>query len=145
MNIDLHCNIKLYMKQIFPLNYFQQSIAEATDAGLDAIAMTEHFNTNHYYDIYKQLNEHYPYTKQHYYDINGFKVFPGMEIDVAGGGHILVIGERDNILMLRHMLSPHEEKHSLDRKSTRLNSSHVKISYAVFCLKKKTKNNRTTI
>src|SRR5690606_39992145 len=26
-----------------------------------------------------------------------------------------------------------------DRKSTRLNSSHVKISYAVFCLKKKTK------
>src|SRR5690606_39566124 len=27
-----------------------------------------------------------------------------------------------------------------DRKSTRLNSSHVKISYAVFCLKKKTQN-----
>src|SRR5690554_7489778 len=26
-----------------------------------------------------------------------------------------------------------------DRKSTRLNSSHVRISYAVFCLKKKTK------
>src|SRR5690606_39419450 len=26
----------------------------------------------------------------------------------------------------------------LDRKSTRLNSSHVKTSYAVFCLKKKT-------
>src|SRR5699024_12849206 len=28
----------------------------------------------------------------------------------------------------------------LDRKSTRLNSSHVSISYAVFCLKKKKKN-----
>src|SRR5437868_7985994 len=28
-----------------------------------------------------------------------------------------------------------------DRKSTRLNSSHVSISYAVFCLKKKTQNN----
>src|SRR5207302_11068552 len=28
---------------------------------------------------------------------------------------------------------------STDRKSTRLNSSHVKISYAVFCLKKKNK------
>src|SRR5690349_23712884 len=27
--------------------------------------------------------------------------------------------------------------HELDRKSTRLNSSHVEISYAVFCLKKK--------
>src|SRR5436309_11335015 len=31
----------------------------------------------------------------------------------------------------------------VDRKSTRLNSSHVKISYAVFCLKKKMHNNCT--
>src|SRR5690606_39540550 len=30
---------------------------------------------------------------------------------------------------------------TLDRKSTRLNSSHVKSSYAVFCLKKKTNKN----
>src|SRR5258707_9059075 len=30
---------------------------------------------------------------------------------------------------------------SLDRKSTRLNSSHANISYAVFCLKKKKKKN----
>src|SRR5438874_7849304 len=29
-------------------------------------------------------------------------------------------------------------RHEIDRKSTRLNSSHVEISYAVFCLKKKT-------
>src|SRR2546426_4695175 len=29
-----------------------------------------------------------------------------------------------------------------DRKSTRLNSSHLVISYAVFCLKKKNKKNR---
>src|SRR5438874_8583010 len=31
----------------------------------------------------------------------------------------------------------------IDRKSTRLNSSHVEISYAVFCLKKKKKNSHT--
>src|SRR5690606_41432878 len=35
-------------------------------------------------------------------------------------------------------LWPH--KTARDRKSTRLNSSHVKISYAVFCLKKKNIN-----
>src|SRR5256885_8974712 len=34
----------------------------------------------------------------------------------------------------RHLLN-------LDRKSTRLNSSHLVISYAVFCLKKKNNNN----
>src|SRR2546427_7396010 len=32
----------------------------------------------------------------------------------------------------------------LDRKSTRLNSSHSQISYAVFCLKKKKTYNRNT-
>src|SRR5438034_3645212 len=30
------------------------------------------------------------------------------------------------------------QRYQLDRKSTRLNSSHTVISYAVFCLKKKT-------
>src|SRR3712207_8605523 len=34
-------------------------------------------------------------------------------------------------------------KGSLDRKSTRLNSSHANISYAVFCLKKKKKRHHT--
>src|SRR2546430_4085786 len=32
-----------------------------------------------------------------------------------------------------------------DRKSTRLNSSHSQISYAVFCLKKKNNNGTTTL
>src|SRR5690606_31540349 len=36
-----------------------------------------------------------------------------------------------SLLFLQHMISKMK-----DRKSTRLNSSHVKISYAVFCLKK---------
>src|SRR5690606_41305626 len=36
------------------------------------------------------------------------------------------------------LLSIFGAEYQLDRKSTRLNSSHVKISYAVFCLKKKT-------
>src|SRR5438132_2395761 len=35
------------------------------------------------------------------------------------------------------------EGRSLDRKSTRLNSSHTVISYAVFCLKKKKKKKQT--
>src|SRR3712207_8402603 len=35
---------------------------------------------------------------------------------------------------------PHERR---DRKSTRLNSSHANISYAVFCLKKKKKQDLT--
>src|SRR5690242_21502584 len=38
--------------------------------------------------------------------------------------------------------TPYLSAAALDRKSTRLNSSHMSISYAVFCLKKKNKTNR---
>src|SRR5690606_40145329 len=38
-------------------------------------------------------------------------------------------------LRVEGYIAPLAENGPLDRKSTRLNSSHVKISYAVFCLK----------
>src|SRR5690606_40371398 len=47
------------------------------------------------------------------------------------GGMIAVFG----VILAEWWRSPEGR----DRKSTRLNSSHVKISYAVFCLKKKKK------
>src|SRR5574337_629518 len=40
---------------------------------------------------------------------------------------------------LKSLLQHHSSKASIDRKSTRLNSSHHSMSYAVFCLKKKKK------
>src|SRR2546422_2732972 len=41
--------------------------------------------------------------------------------------------------------SPDRESRHLDRKSTRLNSSHGYISYAVFCLKKKKKQKQNKL
>src|SRR6266496_5505750 len=41
-----------------------------------------------------------------------------------------------------HAARPRGRAGRRDRKSTRLNSSHVEISYAVFCLKKKKTENR---
>src|SRR5687768_18154050 len=41
-------------------------------------------------------------------------------------------------------LAPQRARPRLDRKSTRLNSSHGYISYAVFCLKKKKKKKKKT-
>src|SRR5688572_3985729 len=46
---------------------------------------------------------------------------------------------RDLQLAARHQAAEHEPWQDEDRKSTRLNSSHSQISYAVFCLKKKKK------
>src|SRR3712207_7007441 len=57
--------------------------------------------------------------------------------DVSGS----VAGFSHFTLMLTQALREHftgVRAFALDRKSTRLNSSHANISYAVFCLKKKT-------
>src|SRR5205814_8070770 len=58
--------------------------------------------------------------------------------DIAGGPLLVVDGVQDpgnvgTLIRTAHALGAAA---SLDRKSTRLNSSHLGISYAVFCLKK---------
>src|SRR5207249_11129826 len=69
---------------------------------------------------------------------------------LRGGGHdrILRLERRRRDLLHAahvHLTAPHLLHHlaggARDRKSTRLNSSHVSISYAVFCLKKKKRAN----
>src|SRR6267378_6586325 len=57
-------------------------------------------------------------------------------LDVAGGHRSRYRNHQRFLTDMRPDLLEH-----LDRKSTRLNSSHVEISYAVFCLKKKKKTN----
>src|SRR3712207_8070275 len=52
--------------------------------------------------------------------------------------------EGDPLRRLRH-LDDHVAAAGGDRKSTRLNSSHANISYAVFCLKKKKIDNRNYV
>src|SRR5256885_6318993 len=55
--------------------------------------------------------------------------------DMAVAAHASrVIEISDGAIIADRRSAPHESK---DRKSTRLNSSHLVISYAVFCLKKK--------
>src|SRR3712207_7871645 len=58
---------------------------------------------------------------------------PGLPQPVAGALHALLDGNVTKVLISVGIWLPY----LLDRKSTRLNSSHANISYAVFCLKKK--------
>src|SRR5439155_5077752 len=51
-----------------------------------------------------------------------------------------LLAARKHLDRPRYRADPRADSHR-DRKSTRLNSSHVAISYAVFCLKKKKKKN----
>src|SRR3712207_1849614 len=56
------------------------------------------------------------------------------------GGASTEIGDGTSAVLLE---AAHWEPTGVDRKSTRLNSSHANISYAVFCLKKKKKKHHT--
>src|SRR5438132_3157397 len=67
----------------------------------------------------------------------------GCESDLAGVAvHSLVDGRREDLDAHRQAKQGRDFEgldRAQDRKSTRLNSSHTVISYAVFCLKKKKK------
>src|SRR3989442_10790088 len=65
-----------------------------------------------------------------------FRSARGVEQDVAELEAVAELGEGEGIAV-GHLPAAHVALG--DRKSTRLNSSHVRISYAVFCLKKKKK------
>src|SRR5438874_7415328 len=60
--------------------------------------------------------------------------------------HLLLVTHEDSAAAVGREYAAYLDRHDivLDRKSTRLNSSHVEISYAVFCLKKKTSFLRVT-
>src|SRR5690625_5688953 len=86
----------------------------------------------------------FPYTTlfrshfDHVIDLVGVD-YVGIGSDYDGVGDSLPTGLKD-VASYPNLVYKLLER-GLDRKSTRLNSSHVAISYAVFCLKKK-KNTR---
>src|SRR3712207_7946787 len=57
--------------------------------------------------------------------------------DLRRRGDVRLLRQAVTELLQTTVLLPGEGRRKRDRKSTRLNSSHANISYAVFCLKKK--------
>src|SRR5699024_3767550 len=97
--------------------------ATATSAGGAAPAFTEEAlrNTIEKYNSYVEAQEDPDFHKE----------------VLAGAIDIEAIDADPNV---GYVISPRKASLHQDRKSTRLNSSHVSISYAVFCLKKKIYN-----
>src|SRR5688572_31836317 len=77
--------------------------------------------------------------------------FDGNDVTVAGSADPiephLHLGRHDRTVTAERFVQQEpderdEDRRAEDRKSTRLNSSHSQISYAVFCLKKKKKKKK---
>lgn len=109
MKIDFHTHGKLAKKLPFSKDYTNWLFEEAALSGLDALCLTEHFNTIGFHEIYQYIETNYRKDGDSYIAGN-LRIFPGMEVDIAEDGHILVIGTLDDILTLNQKLEPNKEK-----------------------------------
>src|SRR5437763_10278841 len=71
-------------------------------------------------------------------------VFVAGQAECRGAERFGLVGRGELAVVHGDELIEDDIGQSVDRKSTRLNSSHRCISYAVFCLKKKKKKTQTT-
>lgn len=112
MYIDFHTHGKLAKKLPFSTDYTDWLFGQARRAGLDALCLTEHFNTLQFDEIYGYLERISEKEGDSLVLENGLRIFPGMETDIAEGGHILSVGTVGEILELNRRLEPYKEKGS---------------------------------
>lgn len=110
MKLDFHTHGKLAKKLPFSTDYTRWLFGEARRAGLDALCLTEHFNTLQFGELYSYIASVSRRCGDTLELENGLKIFPGMETDVAEGGHILSVGPLEAILELNRRLEPYKEK-----------------------------------
>ena len=112
MYLDFHTHGKLAKKLPFSTVYTDWLFGEAKDAGLNALCLTEHFNTLQFDELYGYLMKTCRRDGDTLVAEGGLRIFAGMETDIAEGGHILSIGTPENILELNRRLEPNKEKGS---------------------------------
>ena len=110
MFIDFHTHGKLAKKLPFSTEYTDWLLKEAKDSGLDAICLTEHFNTLQFDELYGYLIEKCRREGDALVTNDGLRIFAGMETDINEGGHILSIGTPETILELNARLEPYKKK-----------------------------------
>lgn len=109
MYLDFHTHGKLAKKLPFSREYTHWLFSEARKAGLDALCLTEHFNTIGFQEVYRYIHDNSDKDGDTLI-FDGLRIFPGMETDIAEVGHVLSIGPMDAILELNQRLEPHKEK-----------------------------------
>ena len=112
MKLDFHTHGKLAKRLPFSTVYTDWLFGEAINAGLDALCLTEHFNTLQFDELYRYIASVSCRAGDCLELENGLHIFPGMETDVAECGHILSVGPLEAILELNRRLAPYKAKGS---------------------------------
>ena len=109
MKLDFHTHGKLAKKLPFSTQYTDWLFEEAKNAGLNALCLTEHFNTLQFRELYGYLMNKSRREGDTLLLENGLRIFPGMETDIAEGGHVLCLGSPETVLELNRRMEPHKE------------------------------------
>ena len=107
MNIDFHFHTCISKSVPFHKENFLQAIHSARCAHLDALMMTDHFDNHDYQDILITLQENYPASSEHFFDIEGVHLYPGMEVETREGSHILLNGTLSAVQTFYQRIKPH--------------------------------------
>lgn len=110
MYIDFHTHGKLAKKLPFSTVYTDWLFGEAKQAGLDALCLTEHFNTLQFDEMYQYMMESCDRDGDTLVTKEGLRIFAGMETDVSEGGHVLCVGIPEEIRELNYRLEPYKDK-----------------------------------
>ena len=84
------------------------------------LCLTEHFNTLSFREMYSYIYSQYEHIGDACRTKDGLLIFFGMEVDIAEGGHTLVIGHYQDIVSLNMQL----DKSSLSSIERTLNSEY---------------------
>ena len=112
MNIDFHVHGLLSKRKDFNEKFFLNEIKYAKRNSIDGIILCEHFNAISFKIIYNYLEENYIYEGNRYM-IDGVSVFPALEVNVKGKGHVIIAGDRDDIMDIHKILEQYMEKENL--------------------------------
>jgi hypothetical protein len=90
--IDTHTHPN--MSKHFPFNpqVIPRMVARGRRAGLDAIALTEHFHARQYWKIHEHLEAAYP-SARGVFHADGLALVPGAEVNIRERAHVIVLGE----------------------------------------------------
>jgi len=102
--------------------YTEGILHEAQAAGLDAICLTEHYNGVDLDKSFEYVINNMERSGDCFISTNGLKVFPGLEINAAEGGHFLVIGSMEHVQSIYRELGDYlrEKEHPLFEELTKV-------------------------
>lgn len=107
MKIDFHTHGKLAKNLYFSEEYTKSMFDRAKQVGLDAICLTEHFNTTKIDEFFYFVLSISERDGDTLLLDNGLRIFPGIEVEIKEGGHLLCIGKAEDIMEISGALAAH--------------------------------------